>query len=166
MITRNKRELRLFLNGNRNSVRLMSTDIMKPWCIRQFLRCPPWKRVLVLGGGDGLQYVKFLKYPSVEKIDLVDLDAKMTGLFSTQEVLRSINQSSLLNKKVTVHNADALTWLRSNREQFDAVVIGLPRSIGIFSRQIYSTVFYNLLKRAMFTGCGGRCTKYISLCSS
>ena len=73
-------------------------------------------------------------------------------MFSSQEVLRSINQSSLLNKKVTVHNADALTWLRSNREKYDAVVIDFPDPSGFSVGKLYSTVFYNLLKKAMSPG--------------
>jgi spermidine synthase len=152
VITRNKRELRLFLNGN---LQFSSADEYR---YHEALVHPALssvsslKRVLVLGGGDGIAIREILKYPSVEKIDLVDLDAKMTGLFSTQEVLRSINQSSLLNKKVTVHNADALTWLRSNREQFDAVVIDFPDPSGFSVGKLYSTVFYHLLKKAMSPG--------------
>ena len=38
------------------------------------------KRVLVLGGGDGLALREILKYPSVETVDLVDLDPMMTGV--------------------------------------------------------------------------------------
>lgn len=152
VITRNKRELRLFLNGN---LQFSSADEYR---YHEALVHPALssvaslKRVLVLGGGDGIAIREILKYPSVEKIDLVDLDAKMTGLFSSQEVLRSINQSSLLNKKVTVHNADALTWLRSNREKYDAVVIDFPDPSGFSVGKLYSTVFYSLLKRAMSPG--------------
>ncbi len=38
------------------------------------------RRVLVLGGGDGLALREVLKVPSVEAVTLVDLDAEMTGL--------------------------------------------------------------------------------------
>src|SRR5262249_43718161 len=38
------------------------------------------RRVLVLGGGDGLALREILKIPSVEAVTLVDLDAAMTGL--------------------------------------------------------------------------------------
>ena len=39
------------------------------------------RRVLVLGGGDGLAVREILKYPGVESITLVDLDPEMTELF-------------------------------------------------------------------------------------
>lgn len=149
VITRNKRELRLFLNGN---LQFSSADEYR---YHEALVHPALssvsslKRVLVLGGGDGIAVREILRYLAVEKIELVDLDAKMTSLFSTQEVLRGINQSSLLNKKVTVHNEDALTWLRNNRELFDAVVIDFPDPSGFSVGKLYSTVFYQLLRKAM-----------------
>jgi spermidine synthase len=40
------------------------------------------RRVLVLGGGDGLAIREVLKRDSVEQITLVDLDPEMTRLFS------------------------------------------------------------------------------------
>ena len=40
------------------------------------------RRVLVLGGGDGLAVREILKYPSVEQVTLVELDPHMTELFS------------------------------------------------------------------------------------
>ena len=48
---------------------------------------PGARRVLVLGGGDGLAVREILKYPDVETITLVDLDPEMTRLFSTHPYL-------------------------------------------------------------------------------
>ncbi len=48
---------------------------------------PGARRVLVLGGGDGLAVREILKYPDVESITLVDLDPEMTRLFSTHPYL-------------------------------------------------------------------------------
>ena len=41
------------------------------------------RRVLVLGGGDGLAMREILKYPAVEQVTLVELDPEMTRLFTT-----------------------------------------------------------------------------------
>ena len=43
---------------------------------------PGARRVLVLGGGDGMAVREILKYPQVESIVLVDLDPRMTELFA------------------------------------------------------------------------------------
>lgn len=149
VITRNKRELRLFLNGN---LQFSSADeyryheaLVHP--ALSSLQAP--RKVLVLGGGDGLAVREILRYPAVEKIVLVDLDAAITRLFSTQDILKDINQSSLLNKKVEVHNEDAFTWLRNNRQLFDAVVIDFPDPSSFSIGKLYTNVFYRMLKKAM-----------------
>jgi len=149
VITRNKRELRLFLNGN---LQFSSADEYR---YHEALVHPalssvkPPRNVLVLGGGDGLAVREILTYPSVTKIVLVDLDAAITNLFSSQEVLKRINNSSLLNSKVSVYNQDAFTWLKSNRELFDAVIIDFPDPSNFSIGKLYSTLFYQMLKKSM-----------------
>ncbi len=54
---------------------------------------PGAKRVLVLGGGDGLAVREVLKYPQVEAVTLVDLDPAMTDLFSTAPALVALNHA-------------------------------------------------------------------------
>ncbi|HEY0354560.1 MAG TPA: polyamine aminopropyltransferase, partial [Flavisolibacter sp.] len=149
VITKNKRDLRLYLNGN---LQFSSADeyryheaLVHP--ALSSIETP--RSVLVLGGGDGLAVREILKYPSVQNITLVDLDPSMTKLFTTQEILLRINNSSLLNKKVHIHNQDAFVWLRNNREQFDAIVIDFPDPSNFSIGKLYSTVFYQLLKKAM-----------------
>lgn len=149
VLTRNKRELRLFLNGN---LQFSSADEYR---YHEALVHPALssvkepKRILVLGGGDGLAVRELLKYSSIEKIVLVDLDPEMTRLFRSQSVLLKLNQQSLLNKKVTVINSDAFIWLRNNREQFDAVVIDFPDPSSFSIGKLYSTLFYTKLKSAL-----------------
>lgn len=149
VITRNKRELRLFLNGN---LQFSTADeyryheaLVHPTL--SSLEAP--KNVLVLGGGDGLAVREILKYPSIDKVVLVDLDAAMTKLFSSQEMLTSINHSSLSDKKVEVHNADAFVWLRNNQQLFDAVIVDFPDPSNFSIGKLYSNVFYKMLKHAM-----------------
>ncbi|MFH2006753.1 MAG: polyamine aminopropyltransferase [bacterium] len=60
------------------------------------------KRVLVLGGGDGLAVREVLKWPGVEQITLVDLDPAMTRLARTYEPLVRLNHGSLGHPKLRV----------------------------------------------------------------
>lgn len=149
VITRNKRELRLFLNGN---LQFSTADeyryheaLVHP--LLSSLRRP--EQVLVLGGGDGLAVREILKYPSIQHITLVDLDAAMTRLFTTQEMLVSLNQASLLHKKVQVVNADAFVWLQQNTRLFDAVFVDFPDPSNFSIGKLYSTSFYRLLKKTL-----------------
>ena len=90
------------------------------------------RRVLVLGGGDGLAVREILKYPNVESITLVDLDPEMTQLFSKHPYLKTLNGGSLTSPKVHVINDDAFPWLQGNAEMFDFVVIDFSPTQPIF----------------------------------
>jgi len=59
----------------------MNTVTMKRSSIPGLAAVPAPRRVLILGGGDGLAVREILKYPQVESITLVDLDPEMTRIF-------------------------------------------------------------------------------------
>ena len=149
VLTRNKREMRLFLNGN---LQFSSADEYR---YHEALVHPAMSaiskhdRVLVLGGGDGLAVREILKYPDVKQITLVDLDPAMTKLFTTQTVLTQLNHSSLLDKKVHIENKDAFVWLRTNKEKFDVIIIDFPDPSNFSIGKLYSTTFYQLLSKAI-----------------
>lgn len=103
--------------------------------------------MLVLGGGDGLAVREILRYPSVERITLVDLDAEMTTLFRDHALLSRLNAGSLKDKRVHVVNADAFVWLDSNTEQFDFVVVDFPDPTNFSLGKLYTSAFYRMLAR-------------------
>jgi spermidine synthase len=108
---------------------------------------PGARRVLVLGGGDGLAVREILKYPDVESITLVDLDPDMTRLFSTHPYLVTINQHSLTNARVHVINADAFVWLDQSRESYDFIVVDFPDPTNYSLGKLYTTAFYRLMAK-------------------
>ncbi|MCD6184192.1 MAG: polyamine aminopropyltransferase, partial [Deltaproteobacteria bacterium] len=60
------------------------------------------KRILVLGGGDGLAVREILKYKEVASITLVDIDPEMTNIATNNPYLSSLNKGSLKNAKVSI----------------------------------------------------------------
>jgi len=108
---------------------------------------PGARRVLVLGGGDGLAVREILKYPDVQSITLVDLDPEVTRLFSTHPYLVTLNQHSLTNARVHVINADAFPWLEQTTDSFDFVVVDFPDPTNYSLGKLYTTAFYRLLAR-------------------
>ena len=110
---------------------------------------PGARRVLVLGGGDGLAVREILKYPQIEAVTLVDLDPAMTDLFATAPALVALNQGSLRSPKVTVVNADALQWLEESREFFDFIVIDFPDPANFALGKLYTSAFYRLLSKRL-----------------
>jgi spermidine synthase len=147
VITRWKDDLRLHLNNN---LQFSSRDeyryheaLVHP----ALATLPGARRVLVLGGGDGLAMREILKYPQVESVTLVDLDPAMTKLFSTASSLRALNGDALNAPRVKVINADALQWLEENDERFDFVVIDFPDPSNFAIGKLYSSAFYRLLEK-------------------
>ena len=108
---------------------------------------PGARRVLVLGGGDGLAVREILKYPSVEQVTLVDLDPEMTRLFSTNPMLVALNAGSLQSPRVKIINDDAFPWLDTTSDVFDFVVVDFPDPTNFSLGKLYTTAFYRLLSR-------------------
>ena len=149
VVTRWRDDLRLFLNNN---LQFSSHDeyryheaLVHPG----LAALPGAKRVLVLGGGDGLAVREILKYDNVESVTLVDLDPAMTALFSTAPALVELNRGSLKDKRVTVINADALVWLEESRDYFDFIVVDFPDPNNFALGKLYSSAFYRLLEKRL-----------------
>ncbi len=148
VVTKGKTGYALFLNGN------LQFNSYDEYRYHEALVHPAFaaldtnpKRVLVLGGGDGLAVREILKYPSVESITLVDLDPAMTRISKRVPALGELNQYALDNPKVSVVNTDAYVWLDNNEtELFDIAVVDFPDPNNYALGKLYTTRFYNLLR--------------------
>jgi spermidine synthase len=111
------------------------------------------RRVLVLGGGDGLALRELLKHADVASVDLVDLDPAMTELFATHPLLTGLNTGSLADPRVRVHNRDAMEWLvedeRAGAPAFDVAIVDLPDPNNFSLGKLYTQSFYRLLARRL-----------------
>jgi spermidine synthase len=149
VVTKWREDVRLFLNGN---LQFSSRDeyryheaLVHP----ALAALPAARRVLVLGGGDGLAVREILRYPRVESVTLVDLDPEMTRLFAAAPLLRALNHDALLSPKVKVVNADAFKWLEDSGEYFDLIVVDFPDPSNYSLGKLYTTAFYQLLERRL-----------------
>ena len=107
------------------------------------------KRVLVMGGGDGLAVRELLRYEHIESITLVDIDPQMTSLSERFEPLRELSGDALQDSRVTVVNTDAFLWIDENDTKFDLCVIDFPDP-GTFSvGKLYSKRFFGLLRKRL-----------------
>ena len=149
VVTRWRDDMRLFLNNN---LQFSSHDeyryheaLVHPGLIS----LPGARRVLVLGGGDGLAVREILKYPQVESVTLVDLDPAMTTLFSTAPPLTALNENALNSPRVNVINADALQWLEASHDYFDFIVVDFPDPANFALGKLYTSAFYRLLEKRL-----------------
>ncbi|MEP6833110.1 MAG: polyamine aminopropyltransferase [Gemmatimonas sp.] len=147
ILTSWKDDMRLYLNGHlqfasRDEYRYHES-LVHPGLAARSSKA----EVLVLGGGDGLAVREILKYPDVQHVTLVDLDAEMTTLFKTHPRLTELNAHSLTNGRVKVINADAFTWLDSTHVNYDFVVIDFPDPSNYHVGKLFTSAFYRLVQQ-------------------
>jgi spermidine synthase len=151
VVTKGKTGYSLFLNGN------LQFNSFDEYRYHEALVHPAFaayganaKRVLVLGGGDGLAVREILKHKSVENITLVDLDPAMTQISKAVPALAELNKNSFEDPRVSVVNADAYVWLDNNKiEPFDVAIVDFPDPNNFALGKLYTTRFYNLLKEKL-----------------
>ena len=107
------------------------------------------RRVAVLGGGDGMAVREILKYPSVERVTLVELDPNMTGLFANDPAMSRLNAGSLRSPKLHIVNTDAFQWLQNGDEMFDVIVVDFPDPTNFSIGKLYTNSFYSLLSQRL-----------------
>jgi spermidine synthase len=149
VVTRGRAGFQLFLNGH---LQFSSADEYR---YHEALVHPAMahigtpRRVLVLGGGDGLAVREILRYPSVESVTLVDLDPAMTNLSYAFSPLAELNKHSFSDPRVRVINEDAMIWLEEPRGPFDVAIVDFPDPNTFALGKLYTTRFYRLLKASL-----------------
>ncbi|NHZ35436.1 polyamine aminopropyltransferase [Massilia rubra] len=147
VITRWKDDTRLYINGN---LQFSSRDEYRyhEALVHPALQALPWARkVLVLGGGDGLALREVLRYPNVRQVTVVDLDPAMTQAFTTRPELVKLNGGAFSDPRVKVINADAAIWLQNTDEMFDAAIVDFPDPSSFALGKLYSVPFYGMLQK-------------------
>jgi spermidine synthase len=150
VITRAGPHFQLFLNGN---LQFSSSDeyryheaLVHP----AMALVPEARRVLVLGGGDGLAVREILKHPSVQEVMLVDLDPEMTRLAMENPLMRALNESSLRDPRVHVVNSDAFVWVaESPPSLFDVAFVDFPDPHNFSLGKLYTRHFYARLRQRL-----------------
>ncbi|SEC88626.1 spermidine synthase [Tenacibaculum sp. MAR_2009_124] len=150
VLTEWKNEHWLYLNGNLQFCSIDEKMYHEP-LVHPIMQVHPHpQKVLILGGGDGCAVRELLKYPSVDKIDMVDLDPNMTSLGKEHAVLININEGSMSSDKLTIYNKDAYIHLEQDNESFyDIIIIDLPDPRSVELGRLYSHEFYSLCYRKL-----------------
>lgn len=145
VVTSNERGFQLYLNG---ALQFASADeyryheaLVHP----AFVARPQARRVLVLGGGDGLAVREILKHPQVERVTLVDIDPEMTRLAREYEPLVTLNARALHDPRVELVHEDALGWLATRRGLHDIAIVDFPDPSHYAIGKLYTAAFYQRL---------------------
>jgi spermidine synthase len=149
VLTKYDKDIRMFIDGH---VQFSSIDehryhellVHIPMSLAKSRR-----NILILGGGDGLAAKEILKYNDVRAITIVDIDHEITDLFRKNQSLKSINEDSMNNPKVTIVNEDAFDFVKNTQTLYDVVVIDLPDPNDTFLARLYSKEFYKMLAQKL-----------------
>ncbi len=116
VVTGSGERLSLYLNGH------LQFDSEDEYIYHEMLVHPavlsldhPIRDALVLGGGDGLAVRELLKWPSLKRVVLVDLDPAVTNLASHYKPMIDQNGGAFLDDRVRIADASASTLPAGDR---------------------------------------------------
>jgi spermidine synthase len=110
---------------------------------------PSPKNVLIIGGGDGGSSEEILKYPTVEKVVLAELDEGVVEI--AKKYFHAVHRDVFVNPKLDVRIGDGMALIKSTTERFDLIYLDLTDPIGP-TQALYTTNFYADCKRALAAG--------------
>jgi spermidine synthase len=110
--------------------------------------------VLILGGGDGMALREVLRHDRVDAVTLVDLDPRVTELFSTHPDMIALNGGAFADPRVRVENRDAWSFVEASNQAFDVIIIDLPDPKNLSLSKLYSREFYAVLVERLAAGGG------------
>ncbi len=152
VLTRWGRDVRLFLDG---SLQLSTLDeyryheaLVHP--ALSAARLP--RQVLLLGAGDGMALREVLKWPSIERVVLVELDPTVVEIARHQGALRRANGDAFGDPRVTVRYGDAFRTLPDLAETFDAIVADFPDPERLALAKLYTKGFYQQIRAHLRAG--------------
>ena len=103
---------------------------------------PKAKNILVIGGGDGGTVREVLRYPTVEKIDLVEIDELVV------EVCKKFlpqTAGALCDPRVNFYFEDGLKFIRHCKNEYDVIIVDSTDPFGHGRGIIYKGVLRKLL---------------------
>lgn len=103
-------DYRLYCNGQLQASSYDEIRYHEP-LVHPVMSLVPWpgKKVLVLGGGDGMALRELLKYNDLDSITLVELDPDMIKLFRENPVLSELNDHAFSDPRVRLIKTDSLS---------------------------------------------------------
>ncbi len=104
------------------------------------LEHPAPRHILMMGGGASGAIAQALRHPTVESIDLVELDPALIGV--AQEFFPSESAPLFTDPRVHLHYADGRAYLKSARDSFDVIIVDVPDPQTAQLNRFYTAEFF------------------------
>ncbi len=107
------------------------------------------EKVLILGGGEGATLREVLKYPTVKKAVMIDIDKEVVEL--CKKYLPQWSQGAFEDPRSQVIYTDARKWImEENTEKFDVIIHDLTQPVPDSpSRKLFSKEFFTKIKETL-----------------
>ena len=106
---------------------------------------PAIQTVLIIGAGDGGIVRELAKYPSITKMDLVEIDPMVVAV--CKEYLPTIS-CALEDERLTIHHQDGLRFARKMQEHYDLIIVDSTDPFGpgegLFTKEFYGCCYKGL----------------------
>jgi len=149
VVTQNRAGFQLYLNGGLQFSSVDEYRYHEALVHPAFALVREPRRVLILGGGDGLALREVLKRSEVERITLVDIDPAMVELARTFAPLAQLNGHAFDDKRVEAVHDDAMRWLEERHGIYDVAIVDFPDPGSFSIGKLYTTAFYERLAQAL-----------------
>jgi spermidine synthase len=116
---------------------------------------PRPETALVIGGGEGATLREILRYPSIRRAVMVDIDREVVE--ACRAHLPELHQGAFDDRRVEVRHEDARGWLERTGERFDVAIVDLTEPLEegpaclLFTREFYALLASRLTDRGTLT---------------
>jgi len=107
------------------------------------------KTSLVIGGGDGGAAEELLKYSTMEKVVMVELDEGV--VVNSKKYIPSIAKDAFDSNRLELRYEDGIKYIQNTNEKFDHVLLDLTDPFGP-SAALYTKNFYQDINRILNPG--------------
>ncbi len=108
------------------------------------------RKILLVGGGASGAVAQSLKHPTVERVDLVELDPALIGM--ARQYFPSESTSLFSDPRVHLHYADGRAYLNSARDTFDVIIVNVPDPQTAQLNRFYTAEFFRSAREHLAPG--------------
>lgn len=108
---------------------------------------PNIKRVLIIGGGDGGAAREILRYPSIEKVDMVEIDERVVRLCQKYLPITACKLDN--DERLNLYFEDGLKFVENSKaNSYDLILVDSTDPIGP-GEGLFTNQFYNNCNRIL-----------------
>jgi spermidine synthase len=108
------------------------------------------RRILMIGGGASGVLAQALRHPTVERIDLVELDPALISM--ARQYFQAESSAFISDPRVHLHYADGRYYLKSTSGAFDVIIVNVPDPQTAQLNRFYTEEFFRSARNHLAPG--------------